>query len=67
VSELSDKARLDWLEQQTVEVSIPLVYGSRHLFWANPDDSYEGEIGPSDLRAKIDAQLIAEMEGKTDD
>jgi hypothetical protein len=54
---LADKARLDWLEFRTVEVRDPLVHGSRHLFFANPDDSFEGEEGPSDLRAKIDAAL----------
>jgi hypothetical protein len=52
-----DTARLDWLETQCVEVRTPLVHGSRAKFSANPDDSYEGEVHPSDLRTKIDAAL----------
>jgi flagellar basal body-associated protein FliL len=53
----ADKARLDWLEHHLVEVREPLVNGSLHLFFASPDDSFEGEEGPSDLRAKIDAAI----------
>jgi hypothetical protein len=53
----ADKARLDWLEHHLVEVREPLVNGSLHLFFARPDDSFEGEEGPSDLRAKIDAAI----------
>lgn len=49
-----DTARLDWLETMTVNVRTPLLYGSHDLFWANPDDSFEGQIGPSDIRAQID-------------
>ena len=53
----SDKARLDWLEEQVVEVRTPLVHGSRGNFFANPDDSREGETGPSNLRAQVDAAI----------
>ena len=55
----ADTARMDWLEQHVVGVAVDLVHGSRHLFYASPDDSYEGEIWPSDLRAKVDAALSA--------
>ena len=51
----ADKARLDWLQMQYVEVRAPLPHGSRARFRAITDDSYEGEERPSDLRAKIDA------------
>jgi len=46
-----DTARLNWLENMTVNVRVPLVYGSRDLFWATPGEE-KGEI--SDLRAKVD-------------
>jgi hypothetical protein len=36
-------------------VRDPLVHGSRHVFHADVDDSFEGEERPSDIRAKIDA------------
>jgi hypothetical protein len=53
----ADKDRMDWLEQHEVEVRLGLPHGSRHLFYATPDDSYEGEIGPSNIRALIDRAL----------
>lgn len=55
--EHADTARLDWLEMQCVEVRTPLAHGSRADFRTHPDDSYEGEEGPSDIRALIDARL----------
>lgn len=57
-----DTARMDWLEYRTVNVREPLVHGSRNLFWTNIDTSFEGEEGPSDIRAKIDAALNGERE-----
>lgn len=63
----ADKDRLDWLEMRVVKVADALVYGSRHLFFASPDDSYEGEIGPSDLRAKVDEALaLSTVVGETE-
>ncbi len=53
----SDKERLDWLECMAVNVRLPLVYGSRDLWWASPEDG-EGESWPSDIRAKIDAEML---------
>lgn len=52
-----DTARLNYLETKVVNVRDPLVHGSTNLFWASPDTSYEGEEGPSDLRAQIDAAM----------
>ena len=52
----ADKARLDWLEQHTVNVRDPLVYGSRDMFWAGPHTE-DGITDPSDLRAQIDTAL----------
>lgn len=56
----TDTRRLDWLELRDVEVRNPLVYGSRHMFFATPDDSFEGEEGLSEIRAQIDAAMKAE-------
>jgi hypothetical protein len=53
----SDKARLDWLETMVVNVRSKLVYGSADVFWASPDDSFEGELGPSDIRKQIDTEM----------
>jgi hypothetical protein len=50
-----DTARLDWLESMTVNVRQHLRYGSTNVFWAGPEEG-DGEILPSDLRQKIDAQ-----------
>jgi hypothetical protein len=50
-----DAARLDWLESKTVNVRQRLRYGSTSIFWAGPEEG-DGEILPSDLRQKIDAQ-----------
>lgn len=55
-SEPDDTARLDWLERHVVNVRIPLRYGSRDLFWANPPDEDEAPGLPT-LREQIDAAL----------
>jgi len=49
-----DSVRLDWLENQSVNVRAPLLFGSRELFHAAParGDDYES---PSDIRGMIDA------------
>lgn len=59
----ADIRRMNWLEDHTVEVRISLRHGSRHLFWANPDDDAEGEIGPSDIREQIDYEIRRKSEG----
>ncbi len=51
-----DAERMDWLEQFVVEVRVPLVHGTRHLFIATPEDVEGGPDGPSDIRQKIDYQ-----------
>jgi hypothetical protein len=51
-----DSARMDWLEMMTVEVRTPLVYGSRHDFYASPLWN-DGEEQPSSIRAEIDKRL----------
>lgn len=55
-----DKARLDWLEMQVVNVRDLLPYGSRDLFWATPEGGWEDEVTASDLRKKIDAALTTQ-------
>jgi len=57
-----DAARLDWLEKMTVNVRIPLRYGSRDLFWTSPDDD-DSDVGPSDIRAKIDIAIASQQKG----
>lgn len=57
-----DAQRLDYLETMVVNVRVNLRHGSRDLFWASPPDD-DGEAGPSDIRAKIDAALAARREG----
>lgn len=52
---LSDKARLDWLETQVINVRTPLPHGSRDLFWCSAD-----EDEPSDLRTRIDLERFKE-------
>jgi hypothetical protein len=53
-----DAERLDWLEGMTVNVRVPLRYGSKDLFWATPDD--HGDYNePSNIRAQIDAAMSA--------
>lgn len=52
----SDGEMLDWLERHAVNVRVPLVYGSKDLFWATPDEC-DGEQTPSDLRAQIRAEM----------
>jgi len=54
-----DAARLNYLEAMTVNVRVPLRHGSRDLFWASPSDD-DGDAGPSDIRAKIDAAIAAQ-------
>lgn len=49
----SDRARLDWLERKTVNVRVPLVHGTRTLFWSSPDDD-EDENAKSNIREAID-------------
>lgn len=49
-----DTADLDWLARHVVEVRLPLVHGSRAMFFATPEDD-DGYMGPSDLRSKIHA------------
>lgn len=51
-----DTERLDWLEDQHVEVRTPLVYGSRALFHASSKDG-DGSEEPSDIRAQIDGEM----------
>lgn len=51
-----DAARIDWLEQHTVNVRIPHRGGSSDLFWTDPDDC-EGQAGRSDIRQAIDFRL----------
>lgn len=46
-----DRACMDWLEKQHVEVRIPLVYGSMPLFVAQ-DLSEDGEATKTDLRSQ---------------
>lgn len=50
---MTDTERLDWLCEHVVNVRLPLVYGSRDMFWASPTDDDTGHEA-SDLRAKID-------------
>jgi len=50
----NDRERMDWLCSQTVNVRVPLPYGSRDLFWVSPTEDDSG-FTPSDLRAHIDA------------
>ena len=53
-------AEMRFLERMVVEVRLPLVYGSRHLFTASPT-SVEGRGDePSDLRKQIAAYLAAQ-------
>lgn len=54
--ESMDRHRLDWLEQHHVEVRKPLVYGSRAMFHASPEQG-DGDETPSDLRAEIDKAM----------
>jgi hypothetical protein len=55
-----DTKRLDYLETMVVNVRTNLRYGSRDLFWATPSDD-DGDIGPSNIRAQIDAALVAQQ------
>jgi hypothetical protein len=57
-SEHPDKARMDWLERQHVEVRTLLVYGSRANFHASPS-GYVEDPPNSDLRKRVDACLSA--------
>jgi len=53
-----DAALLDWMETKVVNVREPLMYGSRDLFWASPDqDDPAFPAGPSDIRAKVRAAM----------
>ena len=54
---ITDKERLDWLELYLVEVRNPLVYGSRHMFYAVPEQEEGEEESPSDLRDQIDQHI----------
>lgn len=60
VAEPQDKAILDWLESKCVNVRQNLRYGSRDMFWSNPEDLDGGPAGPSELRK----QCIAAMQGE---
>lgn len=51
-----DAARMDWLEDQHVEVRVPLVYGSRSRFHASPLQG-DGSEDPSNIREQIDAAM----------
>lgn len=51
-----DAKRLDWLCEYVVNVRMPLVYGSKDMFWASPVDDDSGHA-PSDLRARIDSEI----------
>jgi hypothetical protein len=62
-SEIADAGRLDWLETMTVNVREPLRYGSRDMFWATPADD-DGESGPSDIRAQLDAAILTKRAGR---
>lgn len=52
-----DTRRMDALERLVLNVRLDLRYGSKDLFWTTPED-LDGDTGPSDIRAKMDA-LIA--------
>jgi hypothetical protein len=63
--ELSDAALLDWLETKVVNVRDPLVYGSRQMFLSSPDqDDPAFPAGPSDLRKRIAAAILAKSKEK---
>lgn len=50
-----DSDRLNWLETKAVNVRLPLVHGSRNLFWSSPVESEGEDDYPSELRIQIDA------------
>jgi len=52
----ADKRRLDWLEYKVVNVRLPLVHGSRDLFWSSPED-LDGDCEKSNLRQAIDTKM----------
>ena len=58
-----DTERLDWLTQMTVNVRVPLRYGSKNLFWSRSEERDGDADGPSDIRAKIDAARAAQAKG----
>lgn len=49
--------RMAYLQSRVVEVREPLMYGSRHLFYASPDQEDGDDSSPSDLPEKIDKHL----------
>ena len=56
----ADKARLDWLERQTVEVRVAQRYGSKRAIYEVAEwDEEEAAPRPSGLRAAIDAAMLA--------
>lgn len=56
----ADKARMDWLERQHVEVRTPARYGS----WANFHTSPDLEEETSDLRERVDSAIAQEQAHK---
>lgn len=56
---VGDTRRMDWLEQQAVEVRKPLRYGSTALFHAE-QVSDDDEPHRTDLRAQIDSALATQ-------
>ncbi|MES2942945.1 MAG: hypothetical protein V4772_08775 [Pseudomonadota bacterium] len=54
-----DAELLDWLELRLVEVREPMVYGSKHLFFANPVENEGESDDSSDLRKKVRAAIQA--------
>jgi hypothetical protein len=63
---LSDTGMMNWLCEHTVNVRLPLVYGSRDMFWASPTDD-DGGHTPSNLRVQIaKAQCaVTKVEGQS--
>lgn len=60
-----DARRMDWLEQNRVEVRTPLRYGSRFSFICAPLNDEVEQI-PSDIRERIDAAMNQRTEGEGD-
>jgi hypothetical protein len=68
----ADTERMEWLRRMHVEVRVPAVHGSFHLFHASPTDT-DGDEEPSDIREQIDYQrnggtkpMGANRQGKAD-
>ena len=59
----NDSERLDWLRNHVVNVRVPLVYGSRDMFWYRPPFDEEGQPdGAMPLEQMIDAARSREAD-----